>query len=834
MREPAQNTTKLPRQLLAELGVPENDSNSFKGKRRVPRKELRKAARVQKKQSGLPGNKTHIQGQQSNDDYERAQSRSQRDVLQPKVSAPSVQPKPAKSILKTAKPQRVEPDEEVTYPRESLSPTPLPRISRSTQLKLAEDDAKIAALEKVLGVKGKKKLPKTFEEDGLDSLLDGLDDAVDSNETKSEKRKRGEQEEWLKEKRQKVQRGVDAVAEEVNCNSDSELEECLNDGETSSSADLVNFNGFDFSDGEHAQLPQKGLTDRVRENPYIAPVARSDTFESNKYVPPSIRNKSSTGREDLSQLRRQLQGLLNRLSEANLTSILGDVEKIYQANPRQHVTATLLDLLLEMLSDPSQLQETFIILHAGFISALYKIIGTDFGAQAVHRIDEDFKQNYKVHVVEEAAGKKLANLASLLSQLYNFQVIGSNLIHDYIRFCLVELSEINIELLLKIIRNAGQQLRQHDPSSLKDIIVQIQNTTAKVGEKNLSVRAKFMIETINDLKNNRTKTGVAASMITSEHTIRMKKTLGSLNNRNLKGTEPLRIGAKDLRDRDKIGTWWLVGASYKGGVPEQDDSIPAREAGRQIGEEGSHLDRSATDLVNLAKEQGMNTDVRRSIFISVMSSTDYNDAYVRLMKLRLKKAQRIEIPKVLIHCAGGEKAYNPFYTYLSRRICSDKKLKMSYQFCLWDLFKQMGEGTDEGDKRRDENGNGNLELRSLVNIAKMFGVLIAEGGLSLDVLKILNFVYLQPKTQTFVEILLITTVIHSQQDGDYHNKKLLDVFLKPKQISGMAGGLRYFLKKVVSKTDVASNNSEKDTIKRGCKIVGDALKNSIAQTVAVD
>ena len=134
----------------------------------------------------------------------------------------------------------------------------------------------------------------------------------------------------------------------------------------------------------------------------------------------------------------------------------------------------------------------------------------------------------------------------------------------------------------------------------------------------------------------------------------------------------------------------------------------------------------------------MNTDVRRSIFIVVMSATDYNDAYVRLMKLRLKKSQESEIPKVLIHCAGAEKEYNPFYTFLSRRLCSDKKLRMAFQFSLWDLFKQMGEG-DEEPRESDEQHEGTLGLRRLVNQARLFGVLIAEGGLGVGVLKVCSF-----------------------------------------------------------------------------------------------
>lgn len=82
----------------------------------------------------------------------------------------------------------------------------------------------------------------------------------------------------------------------------------------------------------------------------------------------------------------------------------------------------------------------------------------------------------------------------LLSELYNFQVISCILLYDIIRDLLGEtLSEFRVELLLKILRSkqscrifsfvftstdSGQQLRQDDPSALKDIVTLAQSSIA--------------------------------------------------------------------------------------------------------------------------------------------------------------------------------------------------------------------------------------------------------------------------------------------------------------------------------------------------------------------
>jgi nucleolar MIF4G domain-containing protein 1 len=151
-----------------------------------------------------------------------------------------------------------------------------------------------------------------------------------------------------------------------------------------------------------------------------------------------------------------VQGHLNKLSEANLLSILSEIEQLYQAYPRQNVTSTLVDLLLGLICDPSTLSEAFINLHAGFIAAIYKVMGMDFGAQIVQRVVEQLDGAYEEHrrsSTSETASKEMGNLVTLISHLYNLHVIGCGLMFDYIRLFLTEINELNTELLLKIIKS---------------------------------------------------------------------------------------------------------------------------------------------------------------------------------------------------------------------------------------------------------------------------------------------------------------------------------------------------------------------------------------------
>ena len=393
--------------------------------------------------------------------------------------------------------------------------------------------------------------------------------------------------------------------------------------------------------------------------------------------------------------------------------------------------------------------------------------------------------------------------------------------------------------------DSGPQLRQDNPSSLKNILLQLHSAVARADSGKLSVRTQFMIETMNDLKNNRMKKGVATSEIMSQHIVRMKKILGTLNNGITKASEPLGFRLQDIRNSDKRGEWWRVGASYKGrvggGQATKEDSNELEVALRPStwDNEFDAVDDSIL-LLELAREQRMNTDVRRSIFITLLSDADPGETCLRLLKLSTKK--QLEIPKVLMHCACMEKTYNPYYTEVAKRLCSARKLKTAFQFSLWDAFKKMGEGKEDSASEGDDEDQDEIDTRDVVTLAKLFGTLVSEGTLGLIILKVsceepsvilyiidkrqtLNPAYLRPKTRVFLEVFLVRVLTHSQREspGKREEKPIMSIFLNLRDKPNIAKGLQYFLHKVVARTDIAGNEQDTKTVKWASKVAIAAL-----------
>jgi nucleolar MIF4G domain-containing protein 1 len=146
-------------------------------------------------------------------------------------------------------------------------------------------------------------------------------------------------------------------------------------------------------------------------------------------------------------------------------------------------------------------------------------------------------------------------------------------------------------------------LRSREPTAIKQIITELSTQLKTVTISTLSPRAKFMIESITDLKNNKTRAGGEAEL----QSARLSKFLvGFYKARGSRYAESnaLTVSLNDIRNVKTNGRWWVVGAAWTG-----------REATSTKNEE-----KNSESLDTLAREHGMNTEIRRSIFVVLMSS----------------------------------------------------------------------------------------------------------------------------------------------------------------------------------------------------------------------
>ncbi|KAF8907299.1 hypothetical protein CPB84DRAFT_1844000 [Gymnopilus junonius] len=658
--------------------------------------------------------------------------------------------------------------------------SPVPKVKPVAE---EEEDAYIAYLESKLGVgKAKKKL-KGLDDDGLDDLMDWADSllptarAIESDDNQSEDED----------------------------DSETETSEGLSASDTSD----------DYASEEewHGIDQDELLLEPTHEQPEPSEKKRSP---AGAYVPPHLRNaenEKDTNSEAIQKLSRQLKGLLNRMSEQNIATIIDSVEGVYREHRRHDVTSTLTTLIISGISSHSSLLDSYVVLYAAFVASLHKVNGIEFAAYFVQSTVSSYERYFAEMNASnptsagetENDAKECSNLLVLISELYNFQVISSVLVFDIIRALLAEdLTEFKVELLLKLVRNSGQQLRQDDPSALKDIIDIVLGKVSSE-DRTVSSRTRFMIETLTNLKNNKLKRNVTQNQ-GGAAVERMKKVLAGLSKtKHVLSHEPLRVSLEDLHSAKTKGKWWLVGAAWGG-----DPLIDKQEefAKSAVEEKGQ----GESDLIKLARLQGMNTDIRRGVFVVLMSSDDYVDACERLAQLNLTEVQQREIIHVALQCCSNEKSYNPYYTLVCQQLCrTSHAYKITLQFSLWDFMRELGETSVGGaavtkNIREDEDAEAKSVSDSrLRNVAQAYGWWIAKDSVSIQILKAVDFTVLKPRTKKFLRELFTQIFINSQRTTPLmstdvskltftrNRNAVEEIFIKASRVQTLAMGLVYFL-----------------------------------------
>lgn len=214
-------------------------------------------------------------------------------------------------------------------------------------------------------------------------------------------------------------------------------------------------------------------------------------------------------------------------------------------------------------------------------------------------------------------------------------------------------------------------------------------------------RARYILDTILELQCNKRSRLQEQGLETGR---RVRKWLGSVKSAKGGvgvargsasgggGDASLRVAWAELVSTGSSGRWWRVGAAWAGrtsadadgeskpdavatastaGVGGLDDKVK----GKVDGFPGDKGDEEEVGLMELAARQRMNTDVRRSVFVAIVGSSDCEDALEKILRLNLKGAQEREVARVIVECCCQEGSYNPFYAHLAERAC-DRQPKL--------------------------------------------------------------------------------------------------------------------------------------------------------------
>ncbi len=555
-------------------------------------------------------------------------------------------------------------------------------------------------------------------------------------------------------------------------NSDFSFDEGINEEYESSEEGLTEDEGM-------ASEEEESLTEEAK--PTAAEIV---TPSATAWRPKSLlKAKATEDDEPLSdasaRLLKQIQSQINKLSTSNLCAIAAELESFFPGNRRKEVIQMIADTLLAQLTRPGgNLLDAFTVNFAALTVLLYRGVGVEFGAhvmeELITKIDsfyasaKDFDGSLQSH-----PERSLINCITFASFLCDLGFSSSKLITDLIEEASSRLAEIDIEIILKLFKCSGQKLRKENPDFFKYITGKLRAAPSS------NMRFKFMLEQIDEMQGSKRK--LAEASTASDDLSTARKAIKSFSTaRGLIDMEPLQITISDIRDISTKGKWWLIGSSWAGNSVNSTANTSTTSV-------------KVNAIEDLAKKHHMSTDLRKAIFSAIVSSEDASEAFASLLALKLNGKQEKEINLVLLHCAGQEKKFNPFYAVLAGKLAAhSRSFAMTFQYCLWDSLKALPE----------------WPLRKCSNLARLFGSLLAQGCLPLSALRKAGWIRLGAMEQAFWQLLFKALF-----DGCKDSDDLLDKLVSKLQLilqkrsesrSDEASNPNRVVKLLTAKTDVSA------------------------------
>ncbi|XP_046526162.1 nucleolar MIF4G domain-containing protein 1 isoform X3 [Equus quagga] len=557
-----------------------------------------------------------------------------------------------------------------------------------------EEDREIRKLERCLGLKKRRRkgdgsaVPLSFARDGLDYILGALESGNSGGlyESSSEEEEgagetlpesdvesdpEDEREEDREEDAEEEKEEQDAEAGAPSEESEEEEEEV--EEEKRKKAEEAEGRAKEKRGEKRVRFAE----DEERRENSSEDVDTTDEQSlcenGGKYIPPHVRRAEETAdaqkKEELERLKKHVKGLINRLSEANMASISGQLEELYMAHSRKDMSDTLTAVLVSACAPAATMPSRLVMEHVLLVSILHRTVGIE------------------------------------------------------VRFML--------ETMLALKNNDMRKIPGYDPEPVE----------------------------------------------------KLRKLQRALVRSAGSGTETqLRVSWDNVLNADQTGRWWIVGSAWSGApmIDSGQQKIPQKQLAGTV----------SSKILELARKQRMNTDVRRNIFCTIMTSEDFLDAFEKLLKLGLKDQQEREIVHVLMDCCLQEKTYNPFYAFLASKFCEhERRFQMTFQFSIWDKFRDLE----------------NLPTTNFSNLVHLVAHLLKTKSLPLSILKVVEFSELdKPRVHFLRKVLYILLMETEVEDLGLIFARVSD---NPK-LGMLREGLKLFISHFLLKSTRAHSSAE--------------------------
>lgn len=431
------------------------------------------------------------------------------------------------------------------------------------------------------------------------------------------------------------------------------------------------------------------------------------------YIPPfrlaqmmkDVQDKSSVEYQRLTwdALRKSINGLVNKVNASNIKNI---IPELFAENLIRGRGLFCRSCMKSQMASPG---------FTDVFAALVAIVNTKFpevGDLLLRRIVLQLKRAYKRNDKPQ-----LLAAVKFVAHLVNQQVAHEIIALELLTVLLENPTDDSVEVAVGFVTECGSILQDLSPKGLHGIFERFRGI---LHEGEIDKRVQFLIEglfvvrkakfqgypavrpelDLVELEDQLTHEISLQEEIDPEITLDIFKPDPQFIE-NEKRYEELKktILGEESDDED--------GSDAASGDEDSDDDND--EESEEDEENMKIKDETETNLINL----------RRTIYLTIMSSVDFEEAGHKLLKIKLEPGQEMELCIMLLECCSQERTYLRYYGLLGQRFCMINKVyQENFEKCFVQQYSMIHR----------------LETNKLRNVAKFFAHLLGTDALPWHVL----------------------------------------------------------------------------------------------------
>ncbi|KAG8499205.1 hypothetical protein CXB51_005619 [Gossypium anomalum] len=431
------------------------------------------------------------------------------------------------------------------------------------------------------------------------------------------------------------------------------------------------------------------------------------------YIPPfklarmmkETQDKSSVEYQRLTwdALRKSINGLVNKVNATNIKNI---IPELFAENLIRGRGLFCRSCMKSQMASPG---------FTDVFAALVAVVNTKFpevGELLLRRIVLQLKRAYKRNDKPQ-----LLAAVKFVAHLVNQQVAHEIIALELLTVLLENPTDDSVEVAVGFVTECGSLLQDLSPKGLHGIFERFRGI---LHEGEIDKRVQFLIEGLFAIRKAKFQGYPAVrpelDLVEQEdqltHEISLQDEIDPEITLDIFKPDPQFLENEKRYEELKKTILGEDSEDEEGsdaGSGDEDDDEDDDESDEEDEEQMKIQDETETNLINL----------RRTIYLTIMSSVDFEEAGHKLLKIKLEPGQEMELCIMLLECCSQERTYLRYYGLLGQRFCMINKVyQENFDKCFVQQYSMIHR----------------LETNKLRNVAKFFAHLLGTDALPWHVL----------------------------------------------------------------------------------------------------